>query len=53
MLLLDTAVMIDLLRQYPPAVAWLDSLREEEIVLPGFVMMELMPHGSINSLSRQ
>ena len=42
MLLLDTDVMIDLLRQYPPAVAWLDSLGEEEIVLPGFVMMELI-----------
>jgi predicted nucleic acid-binding protein len=42
MLLLDTDVMIDLLRQYPPAVAWLDSLGEEEIVLPGFVIMELM-----------
>jgi predicted nucleic acid-binding protein len=42
MLLLDTDVMIDLLRQYPPAVAWLDSLGEEEIVLPGFVVMELM-----------
>ena len=42
MLLLDTDVMIDLLRQYAPAVAWLDSLGEEEIVLPGFVAMELM-----------
>jgi predicted nucleic acid-binding protein len=41
MLLLDTDVMIDLLRQYPPAVAWLDSLGAEEIVLPGFVVMEL------------
>ena len=40
MLLLDTDVMIDLLRQYSPAVAWLDSLGEEEIVLPGFVVME-------------
>lgn len=42
MILLDTDVMIDLLRQYPPAVAWLDSLGEEEIVLPGFVLMELI-----------
>ena len=42
MILLDTDVMIDLLRQYPPAVAWLDSLGEEEIVLPGFVVMELI-----------
>jgi predicted nucleic acid-binding protein len=34
--------MIDLLRQHPPAVAWLDSLGEEEIILPGFVVMELL-----------
>jgi predicted nucleic acid-binding protein len=41
MILLDTDIMIDLLRQYPPAVAWLNSLGDEEIVLPGFVAMEL------------
>ena len=42
MILLDTDIMIDLLRQYPPAVAWLNSLGDEEIVLPGFVAMELL-----------
>ncbi len=42
MILLDTDVMIDLLRQYPPAVAWLDSLGDEEIVLPGYVVMGLI-----------
>ena len=42
MILLDTDVMIDLLRQYPPAVEWLDSLGSEEIILPGFVAMELI-----------
>lgn len=42
MILLDTDVMIDLLRQYPPAVVWLGSLGEEEILLPGFVVMELL-----------
>jgi len=42
MILLDTDVMIDLLRQYPPAVAWLNSLGNEEIYLPGFVVMELI-----------
>jgi hypothetical protein len=41
MILLDTDVMIDLLREYPPAVAWLDAL-ENEILLPGFVVMELI-----------
>ena len=34
--------MIDLLRQSSPALAWLDTLGDEEIVLPGFVVMELI-----------
>lgn len=34
--------MIDILRRYPPAVAWLESLGDEEILLPGFVVMELL-----------
>ena len=42
MILLDTDVMIDLLRQYEPAVNWLESLGLEEIILPGFVAMELI-----------
>jgi predicted nucleic acid-binding protein len=42
MIILDSDVMIDLFRQYPPAVTWLDSLGEEEIILPGFVVMELL-----------
>jgi hypothetical protein len=42
MLILDTDIMIDLLRQFPPAIAWLDSLGATEIMLPGFVVMELI-----------
>lgn len=42
MILLDTDVMIDLLREYPPAVNWLNSIGGEEIILPGFVVMELI-----------
>ncbi len=42
MIVLDSDVMIDLLRKYPPAVQWLSTLGEEEIALPGFVVMELM-----------
>jgi hypothetical protein len=42
MILLDTDIMIDLLRGYAPAVDWLESLADEEIVLPGFVVMELI-----------
>ncbi len=42
MKLLDTDIMIDLLRGYPPAITWLESVGEEEIVLPGLVVMEAM-----------
>ena len=42
MVLLDTDIMIDLLREYPPAVSWLGSLEEEDVILPGFVVMELI-----------
>jgi predicted nucleic acid-binding protein len=42
MLILDTDVMIDVMRQYQPAIAWLRTLDEEEIILPGFVVMELI-----------
>lgn len=42
MFILDTDVVIDILRGYPPAVAWLESLGDEEIALPGFVVMELI-----------
>lgn len=34
--------MIDILRDYPPAVQWMQSLRDEAIALPGFVVMELI-----------
>lgn len=41
MILLDSDVMIDLLRQYPPAMQWFNGLDEdEEVALPGYVVME-------------
>lgn len=43
MILLDSDVMIDLLRQYPPALQWFDTLDEDgEVALPGYVVMELI-----------
>lgn len=42
MILLDTDIMIDILRDYPPAVQWMQSLSDEAIALPGFVVMELI-----------
>jgi predicted nucleic acid-binding protein len=34
--------MIDVLRRYPPALAWLTSLGTTQLVLPGYVVMELI-----------
>lgn len=42
MVILDTDVMVDLLRGYEPAVEWLEGIGEEKIALPGFVVMELI-----------
>lgn len=39
MILLDSDMMIDILRQYPPAMRWFDALDdEEELLLPGYVV---------------
>jgi predicted nucleic acid-binding protein len=43
MILLNSDVVIDLLRKYPPGIAWFDTLDEdEELALPGYVLMELL-----------
>lgn len=42
MILLDTDIMIDLLRGFPPAIKWLGTIGDEELILPGFVVMELI-----------
>jgi len=42
MYLLDTDVMADLHRRYPPAVGWLATVRNAELALPGFVVLELL-----------
>ena len=42
MALVDTDIMIDVLRQFPVALAWLASLGAETIVVPGFVALELL-----------
>jgi len=43
MILLDSDVLIDLLRKYPPATEWFSALHEdEELVLSGYVAMELI-----------
>jgi predicted nucleic acid-binding protein len=42
MILLDTDVAVDVLRGYPPAVAWLQGLGTTALGLPGLVVMELL-----------
>ena len=43
MILLDSDVMINLFREYPPAKMWFDSINDSEtMALSGFVVMELI-----------
>ena len=43
MILLDSDILIDLLRRYPPAVAWLYALpADEQVIVSGYVVMELI-----------
>lgn len=43
MILLDSDVLIDLLRNYRSAIEWFDSLHEdEELLVSGYVVMELI-----------
>lgn len=42
MILVDTDVMIDIMRGHGPAVTWLGSLGAEEVGIPGLVAMELL-----------
>jgi hypothetical protein len=41
-MLLDSDVMIDILRGHLPAVAWLSGLGNTPVGLPGLVAMELL-----------
>jgi len=42
MILLNTDVMIDVLRKHAPAVAWLQASPTEELGLPGLVALYLL-----------
>ncbi len=42
MILLDTDIMIDVLRAYVPALGWLDGLGDTAVGLPGLVALELV-----------
>jgi len=51
-MLLDTDVMVDILRGHSPAVAWVAGLNSATVGLPGFVAMELL-QGCRNLLAQQ
>lgn len=42
MVFADTDVMVDVLRGFTPALEWLASLGEEQVVISGFVAAELL-----------
>jgi len=42
MLLLDSDVVIDILRQHPGATAWLASIQGHSLAVPGFVALEVI-----------
>lgn len=42
LLLLDTDVVVDVLRQLPSAVRWVESARTQEAALPELVVMQLL-----------
>jgi predicted nucleic acid-binding protein len=52
MILLDTDVAVDILRNHAPAVAWLQGLGAAPLGLPGLVVMELI-QGCRNKAEQQ
>jgi len=42
MIICDTDVMVDILRGHQAALAWLKTISNEQIALPGIVLMELI-----------
>ncbi len=46
MILLDTDIVLDILRDYRPALAWFQSLVDEEIGLAGYVVLEILDGAS-------
>jgi len=52
MIFLDSDIVIDFLRRYPPAISWLESLGDEKLSLSGYVAMELM-QGCNNKIELQ
>lgn len=41
-IMIDTDVLVDVLRNYPPALGWLKTIKTEFIHLPGLAALELL-----------
>src|SRR5579871_2964574 len=52
MILLDTDVAVDILRNHTPAIGWLHGLGGAPLGLPGLVVMELL-QGCLNKGEQQ
>jgi len=53
MVIVDTDVLVDVFRRYSPAVEWLEkTVAEDEVILPGYVVMELI-QGARNRTNRR
>jgi len=53
MILVDTDVMVDVMRRHSPAIAWLDSLGPEAMGIPGLVAPSLYMSRSVGILDSQ
>jgi len=51
-MLMDSDVMVDIMRNHPPALAWVAGLGTTPLNLPGLVAMELL-QGCRNLISQQ
>ncbi|PZS03724.1 MAG: hypothetical protein DLM69_02670 [Candidatus Chloroheliales bacterium] len=40
--LLDTNIVVDVMRGYPPVLNWFSTMSAADFALPGYVVMELM-----------
>ena len=53
MIIADTDIMVDVLREYAPAIDWLGRIGDEQILVPGFVCAELIQGCSDKSEQRK
>ena len=42
MKILDTDILIDIIRGFKPALAWLKEINQEDLIIPGLVFMGLI-----------